>query len=176
MTQAINKISFDEAHDHIKALDTDETTASAHGILCGLLCVNSSNIIHTWIDEIINNNEQNLDAYKPLEAIFNQTVLELNSEEFSFAPLINQAGDLTAQIETLRQWCSGYLLGLGLAKFNSKDKETLEAMSDIALMAKMPTKVEDIEENHQDFNQIFEHCRISVLLIYQEGASATKQG
>lgn len=178
-TSINNAISYDCVKNILSELDTDDTIAKAHGILCGFACVKPELSLQDWLAEILPNlsDDQPLEPSLSVELaqIYNHTLLQLNDATLDFQPLIaHENYALSQQAQTLIQWCQGFLLGLGLCKINVSDEAVLEMIKDLSAISELDTEVLDSEQNAQDLNEIIEFVRIGVLLI-QETLQPSKQ-
>lgn len=162
------KIDYNQADAAISELDSSESTSSAHGLLCGLLCGEKTAYYAHWIDEILLNSSQDLSDHKTLKALFAQTQTELEEGQFSITVLIDDNADTNTQAQQLAQWSSGFLVGLGLANSQTQDKDALEAIRDIANFARFSDALTDDEDDQNDFYTVFEHIKVATLLVYQD--------
>jgi yecA family protein len=170
---------YDTLKFTLHKLDTDDTIASAHGILCGFACVKPELKLEDWLDEIFisfnPDNPEEQAAYELLAQIFNATLSQLNDAELDFQLLIaDEETRLSEQTNTLIEWCQGYLTGLGLQKIATIDEEVLEMIRDLSEIAKLDGDLQETEQNAQDLNEIIEFVRMGVLLI-QETLQPSKQ-
>ncbi|MDC9714357.1 MAG: UPF0149 family protein [Gammaproteobacteria bacterium] len=174
-----NLIDYDAFKSTLHHLNTDDTIASAHGILCGFACVKPDLSLDDWLNEVLisidfdNLNEKS--AHQQLAQIYNNTLSQLGDETLNFQLLIaDENCKLTEQADTLIQWCQGFLLGLGLKKISTNDEDVLEMIKDFGEISKLDVGVLDSEQNAQDLNEIIEFVRIGALLI-QETLQPSKQ-
>ncbi|GAG31810.1 unnamed protein product, partial [marine sediment metagenome] len=118
--------------------------------------------------------EEKLDteAHKKWCAELMLTSLEqLNDIETPFQLLLlDDSEQLEHRINALSAWCQAYLCGLGLAGLSSsniKDGEIEEVLKDIAQIASIkPCDGKIKNKDETNFEEITEHVRICVLLIY----------
>ncbi len=174
-----NLIDYGQVKTLLYALNTDDTIASAHGILCGFACVKPDLLLDDWLDEIlvsINlNNPDEKSAHQQLAQIYNNTLSQLNDATLNFQPLIaDESYTLREQADTLIQWCQGFLTGLGLCKISTNDEEVLEMIKDFNEISKLDTNMLDNEQNAHDLSDVIEFVRIGALLI-QETLQPSKQ-
>jgi uncharacterized protein YgfB (UPF0149 family) len=125
-----NIVNYDEVKNTLHHLNTDDTIASAHGILCGFACVKPNLSLDEWLNEVLvsidfdNLNEKS--AHEKLAQVYNNTLLQLGDETLNFQLLIaDEDCALKEQADTLIQWCQGFLVGLGLQKCQIKKVLTL---------------------------------------------------
>ncbi|SMN13204.1 FIG001590: Putative conserved exported protein precursor [Bathymodiolus heckerae thiotrophic gill symbiont] len=174
-----NLIDYDEFKNTLHHLNTDDTIAGAHGILCGFSCVKPDLSLDDWLNEVLvsvdfdNLNEKS--AHQQLAQIYNNTLSQLGDETLNFQLLIaDENCKLAEQADTLIQWCQGFLLGLGLKKISTNDEDVLEMIKDFSEISKLDIGVLDSEQNAQDLNEIIEFVRMGTLLI-QETLQPSKQ-
>lgn len=175
-----NVINYDDVKNLLYKLNTDDTIAGAHGILCGFSCVRSDLKLDDWLNEVlvISIDLENLNekaAYETLAQIYNTTLSELGDATLNFQLLIaDESYTLREQADTLIQWCQGFLVGLDLQKISIHDEDMLEMVKDLSEISKLDSEVLDSEENANDLSEIIEFVRMGVLLI-QETLQPSKQ-
>jgi uncharacterized protein YgfB (UPF0149 family) len=174
-----NTLDYDEVKSVLHKLNTDDTIASAHGILCGFSCVKPDIKLDDWLNEVLVNidmnnlNEKN--AHEKLAQIYNTTLTQLGDATLNFQLLIaDENCTLREQADTLIQWCQGFLVGLGLQKISTHDEDVLEMIKDFSEISKLDGDVLDNEENANDLSEIIEFVRMGTLLI-QETLQPSKQ-
>ncbi len=172
-------INYDEVKGILYNLNTDDTIASAHGILCGFACVKPELKLDNWLNEVLVNinlnNVNEKDAHEQLAKIYSTTLLQLHDTTLNFQLLIaNENSKLREQADTLIQWCQGFLVGLGLQKISTTDEDVLEIIKDFGEISKLDGDVLENEQNAQDLSEIIEFVRMGTLLI-QETLQPYKQ-
>jgi uncharacterized protein YgfB (UPF0149 family) len=174
-----NLIDYDQVKSVLHHLNTDDTIASAHGILCGFACIKPDLALDDWLGEVLVsidlNNLSEKSAHEQLAQIYNNTLLQLGDATLNFQLLIaDEDSTLREQADTLIQWCQGFLVGLGLQKISTNDEDVLEMIKDFSEISKLDAEVLDNEENAQDLSEIIEFVRMGTLLI-QETLQPSKQ-
>ena len=166
-----NPIDFDSVQDILFKFDTDETIASAHGLLCGLLCANQETEFHQWLSEIApdadKNNLSHQDNIQSLFDIYENTRSQLSDPTLEFELLIADQSNMRIQADTLVQWSNGFISGLGLSKLSTKEEEVLEMIKDISEVSKLDIELSSSEDNAKDLLEIIEYVRIGVLFILE---------
>ncbi|BAS67081.1 UPF0149 family protein [Bathymodiolus septemdierum thioautotrophic gill symbiont] len=175
----VNIINYDDVKDILHKLNTDDTIASAHGILCGFSCVRPGVTLDDWLNEVLVsidlNNLNEKEAHEKLAQVYNTTLSQLNDATLNFQLLIaDENCTLREQADTLIQWCQGFLVGLGLQKISTHDEDVLEMMKDFSEISQLNGDVLDNEENANDLSEIIEFVRMGTLLI-QETLQPSKQ-
>ncbi|WXU00520.1 MAG: hypothetical protein Ctma_1244 [Catillopecten margaritatus gill symbiont] len=174
-----NVIDYDDVKGVLFKLNTDDTIASAHGILCGFSCVRPDVKLNDWLNEVLVNIDLNnlneKEAHEKLAQIYNTTLTQLSDATLNFQLLIaDENCTLREQADTLIQWCQGFLVGLGLQKISTHDEDVLEMIKDFSEISKLDGDVLDNEENANDLSEIIEFVRMGTLLI-QETLQPSKQ-
>lgn len=166
-------IEYQLAKEAFEAFSTTETIASAHGILSGYACVNVDITIENWLYEVLEEYSKD-DDFSVLAKIFNSTLEELSDPELNFNPLIDEDSGLTIMAMDIKDWCNGFLTGLGLSQVQTGDAEIIEILENLSDIAALDSSITDTDENANDLNEILEFVRMSVLLI-QETLNPSKQ-
>ena len=174
-----NTLDYDEFKTTLYHLNTDDTIASAHGILCGFACVKPDLALDDWLNEVLVsidfNNLNEKSAHEQHAQIYNNTLTQLSDATLNFQLLIaDESCPLREQADTLIQWCQGFLVGLGLQKISTTDEDVLEMIKDFSEISKLDVDVLDSEQNAQDLSEIIEFVRMGTLLI-QETLQPSKQ-
>jgi uncharacterized protein YgfB (UPF0149 family) len=150
--------------------DIETSAAESHGMAVGMLCVNDKVKADYWLQELLQDNTAiNVEDQGTLEGFFQQTRQLLLEDEYAFAPLLPEDDSpLNEQIEGLRQWCQGFLFGIGavISKPNWPD-EVYEIVKDISEFTKLDSDAEG-EEAENDFMEITEYLRVAVLFLRKE--------
>lgn len=166
-------IEYQLAALELEKFSTTESISSAHGLLCGYACVNPDITFENWIYEILDEYSKD-DDFSVLSAIFNQTLEQLSDSELNFKLLIEDDGDLSIQAGDIKDWCSGFLIGLGLAKIQISGEELEEIIESISQISNLDINIENSPENSNDIMEIVEFVRMGALLI-QETINPSKQ-
>ncbi|MGZ8137287.1 MAG: UPF0149 family protein [Methylococcaceae bacterium] len=150
--------------------DTDLSAAEAHGMATGMLCVNSKTMSAYWLTELFHNNQSIIDDDKTmLVRLFEETRRLLASDEFEFDLFLPDDDTLlTVQVTALKNWCHGFLLGVGSSHLPAdRTKDADEILKDISEFTKLTTEVEG-EEDENAFVEVTEYLRSAVLLLRDE--------
>lgn len=157
--------------------DTDLSAAEAHGMATGMLCVNEQAESSAWLAELLQNASPVIDEDKNLLfRLFEETRRLLGSDEFEFDLFLPEDdAALIEQVEALKNWCRGFLLGVGSStSVSSWPKDVREILKDIAEFTKLDANAEG-EEDERALVEITEYLRSAVLLLRDElGESSGK--
>ena len=152
---------------------TTNSLANAHGLLCGYACVNPDITLENWLFETLEEYDKN-DDFSILAGIFNTTLEGLSDAELNFNLLINEDDNLQVQALDIKDWCSGFLTGLGLAKITIDSEEITEILENINYIATLDSNIKNTDENENDISEIVEFLKVATLLI-QETINPSKQ-
>jgi yecA family protein len=150
--------------------DAELSAAEAHGMATGMLCVNEETESACWLAELLHNSNSELDENEyVLVRLFEETRRLLGSDEFEFDLFLPEDdASLIEQVEALRNWCRGFLLGVSSRGSASNwPKEAREILKDIAEFTKLDANAKGEEDEHA-FMEITEYLRSAVLLLRDE--------
>jgi uncharacterized protein len=169
-------MAYDACNSILIQVDDELTAAEAHGMAAGMLCVNEQANCSFWLAELSLNQDSLMDEDKELlTRLFDETKRLLVSDEFEFELFLpDDDSSLIERVEALRNWCRGYLFGIGLDKKASDwSKDVREILRDISEFTKIDDSSEG-EEDENSFTEITEYLRSAVLLLRMElgGSSA----
>src|SRR5690606_22532821 len=105
--------------------------------------------------------------------LWNGTHDALAGDEFSFEPLLPEAGAALAdRVEAMSGWCDGVMYGLGLAEVASFDKlppDVAEVLRDFADIGRGGVALgENAEEDEEAFMELSEYLRVGTQLVHDE--------
>ncbi len=144
--------------------------AEAHGIATGLLCGNLHTGTEFWLGQIVQEvDDVEVDDKIILEQFFDQTRSSLIDDDYTYELLLpDESFPLGEQAEALRQWCQGFLFGIGSVPTRSDwQSESREILKDITEFTKLDADIEG-EEAENDFVEITEYLRAAVLYLVTE--------
>ncbi len=150
--------------------DGELSAAGAHGMASGLLAVNSKFNNEKWLYELLQNTPPLSAEHKvELLGLFDDIQDVLIDDEFEFDLFLpdEEESDLLERVDGLREWCKGFLLGVGLANTATKfSQQTQEILKDVSEITKLDTDVElEDEEAENDFMELTEYLRAAVLAL-----------
>ncbi len=149
--------------------------AEVHGFLVGQLATGKRFSRSEWLRAA---NEQADLSQSPDEVagdrlyeLYTTTLLSLQSGELSFQLLLPDDDDaaLPERVESLGQWCQGFLTGFGLAGGKLKiDEELAEALRDISAIAQVGASEDEVaqESSESDLFSISEYVRLTAAEIF----------
>ena len=159
-------MEFSEIHDLLIKINAINDVAESHGIACGLLVANLNANKLLWIKQVMGE-------------WFDQIKQQLHDSHLRFELCLpNDAASLEKRVESLQEWCRGFILGIamsGVKSLNDLPEDTQELLSDFS---RISTEEEFDLENHDEteiaYTDISQYIRIGVLLINEELQPALK--
>lgn len=153
------------------------TAAEAHGMATGMLCVDVRADQSNWLGELFGEGFSGFGVHSSLGELFEQTRALLTDDDYTFDLLLPDADEdtLTEEIEAMRDWCQGFLYGLGFSQSSSNwTGDVGEIVKDIVEITKLEdfAEAEGSEEDEQAFAEIQEYLRVAVQLIRNEMAGS----
>lgn len=165
-------LDFDSVQNALERLGTTADASESHGTLCGLLLGNST--MAMWLAHALDAVPEQGDVLAAeqlqiLQQLFEQTRERLNIEDMSLELLLpDDSKKLTERLVNLASWCQGFLYGItviGRNNSETQDEQSRECLSDLLEISKLDTEEVASEETEQQFAEIVEHVRMSVLML-----------
>lgn len=164
-------ISFEEIRDTLQYSTLAGGAADAHGLLSGMLCMDSATDSQQWLADCLGSEQDSLHAGSRtlLQQLFEQTRRQLVDFDFSFEPLLPGDEDpLEERAEALGEWCHGFLRGIG---FTGKDSnwpgECSEILHDFLEIARLDHAASG-ETDETAYTELAEYVRVGVQVIHSE--------
>ena len=153
--------------------DSDISAAQAHGMASGLLAVNNKFNHTKWLQELLQNTPPVKAEHRiELLGLFDDVQDILLNDEFEFDLFLpdDEESDLLERIDGLREWCKGFLFGVGFANIKTNFSPQLqEILKDISEITKLDTDIEiEDEDAENDFMELTEYLRAAVLALRDE--------
>ena len=166
-------VDFTAVETGLKQADSDMGAAEAHGLLCGLLSVQSALSHKEWLQMLLKEwDEQDVlaqELIRSLSLLHLQTLQDLNDPELKFNLFLpDEHVDIHQRVEAVVDWCSGYLYGLGqhLQQAALDSNEQLqEVIDDFNKIVQIDLQEGD-EASEEDLFEISEYVRMAVLMVY----------
>ena len=167
----MNQLSEPASYQRLYDILGQHDPAECHGLLCGLLCTDEALARDTWLQQI--NAEYDPSDSTLLQTLFSSTYQQLQHDDFIFQLLLPDDDiELPLRVESLGNWCQGFLAGLGLGGMQNTDNLTSEVkdfLQDVSHIARLGLAAEDGDEGDEiAYVEIIEYMRAGVLLVSQE--------
>lgn len=161
-------------HQQLQDLQVEISAAEVHGHLCGRLVgghilVGASG--KRIIQDVLNlDPNQGGDAIELCLEIMQESDKQLETSTFGFELLLpDDDSGLESRLESLADWCNGFLEGLGhtlAASELNRNAEMREILGDLADIGNLSREVEDTNENEAYYTELYEYVRIAVMNLY----------
>ena len=174
MDKIIDHFEIEEA---FQKGDADYKVSEAQAIACGMLSVNIAADKIAWTQLLFGKIDPNSDvqvkAVQLAGELFEQSKLQLQDSNLSFELLLPDEDEpLIARVSSLQEWCSGFLLGIGIAGIKDHKKlpeDTRELLADFTEIGTSGEfNLEDESGSEEALLEISEYIRMGVLLINEE--------
>lgn len=166
-------LEYNNIQSSLSELNCHVSPAEAHGIICGMLTVNTAADQNTWLNEIIEDDQLNNTAVTQLNTLFKQSLQQLNDSNLGLKILL-PADDTTLAIRlaTIQEWCQGLLYGTalsGLKEWTKLPEDSREFLQDVSQISSSGDfDLEEDEEAEQHYSEIVEYLRVGTLLLSEE--------
>ncbi|GAA4650892.1 YecA family protein [Kistimonas scapharcae] len=173
-------VSFDRLSNLFLELQSYQSPSELHGLLCGQYCAGQRPAHGAWLSTAAEHMavSQVLDtaAKSVLIQLYDETLAKLQSEDYSFQPLLPDDDEaLEQRTQALGQWCQGFLSGYGLSGRSQNDlsEEAASILADFASIAQVQfDDLEDSESSEKDFLEVSEYLRMATLMLFGECSEA----
>lgn len=153
------------------ALDIDFSTSFSHGLLAAYCCKHSRRV--DWPEILIPHfDKMNVSHQTFIKQgkVFQQEISDqLADENFTFQLLLDdQAETLRDEVLGLREWVSGYWLGLQNISLPPQAIETqsLEFMKDLPKIAGVALPDDNDSDTLADLIELQEYCRVGAISLF----------
>jgi uncharacterized protein len=178
---AITPIDYSQLSELLQDFGALLGAAEVHGFLVGQLATGKRFSRSEWLRAA---NEQADLSQSPDEVagdrlydLYRGTLTSLQSGELSFQLLLPEDDDsLPERVESLAQWCQGFLTGFGLAGSKLKiDSDLAETLRDLSAIAQVGASEDEaaLESSESDLFSICEYVRLTVVEIFWGNNSAS---
>ena len=164
-------LSYQRVQDIVLNNDSAASAAEVHGVLSGLLCLNSRTECNQWLEVVFGENTADLDRaeHALLSALCETTRRQLDDFDFSFELLLpDDTFSLEERANALSEWCQGFLYGLGYRSDSAEwPGESSEVLHDLLEISRLNPDSGG-ESDEVAYAEITEYVRVGVQLIWTE--------
>jgi|SRR5690554_3793625 len=169
------RIPYQAFSQHLKSLDVLASPAELHAQASAMLCFNADTDYQTWVSGVMSDfcvAETSPEAVQEIfSAVFEMAKKQLADDQYGYHLMLPD--DNTALSERLAEfssWVQAFISGLGQAGFSNVglSGEGREFISDLDAISQLDEKVEGVESDEMDYQQVIEYVRCGVMLIYAE--------
>lgn len=170
-------LQYDPLNEQARLAGVLTGMSENHGILCGLLCGRAGNPEQVWLAELLGDcnpaDPQVAVFARELSSIFATTQAAMTGPELRLGLILpDDDQSLGIRALALRDWCRGFLYGLGLAGQPGEglNGDAMEAVGDLAAIAAMiPAGEVESESNEEALMELSEFVWVAAMLIFEEG-------
>lgn len=152
--------------------------AELHGLLCGNTCAGGGVDDRSWLKRISEHASAEAvspEAAEELMTFRNRALVNLGDADFSFDLLLPPQGvELSERLQSLADWCAGFLAGYGLAGGPAEivDEDAQAGLRDLAAISALDAESSDEPDAETDFAELVEYVRVVVMLLLQQRPGA----
>jgi uncharacterized protein YgfB (UPF0149 family) len=177
MTSTARLTAYARLARQLAAAEVDATPAEVHGTVAGLLCAGVPDSFERsegeLLEEAVEGNVLAEECRRSLRALHDATAAALDDPDMGLSLLLpDDDRPLAERAGALRDWCEGFLYGLGIAGISTEQglsAEGREALRDIAELTRLDAEhVADSEDEEGALTEIGEFVRVAVLLSRED--------
>lgn len=160
----------------LNSIKSTYDASGSHALLCGMLVVNVSTSMLSWLKELVMDQAvpTDLDGYQDelLQNIYEVARCQLQDTNLGFELLMpDDATPLDVRVQALSLWSQGFLLGLSLAgvgKRHATPPDSAELINDFARISQAEYMGDADMESEIAYLEVLEYLKVGVLLINEE--------
>jgi yecA family protein len=175
--QMAYSIDFDDLEHALMKINAAAEAAEAQGLICGILCALGRVDKQSWIQQVIGEAADPADLLmgeikEQLDIVYQETLQSLYDEEYGFQLYLpDDEAPIEERIQTISEWCQGFLLGFSMRSIDSiqgESREEIEALlEDFVEVTRIDAEVsEDDDEDEESLVEIEEYIRMGVVYIF----------
>ncbi len=158
----------------------DAAASGAHGLLCGLICAGEKEVQRRLSNEWLSNRTEGDPAVDECQRAIDELVQGVHASvdgvDFGFPLLLpDEETPLQQRAIALRDWCEGFLYGVGLVEIkgeNGVPDQVKEALNDLAEISRMDIDgITGDEEEEAALTEVTEFIWVAAMLVHDELAS-----
>ncbi len=155
----------------------DAGASGAHGLLCGLICGGEAMPRRRLLAEWFPTEPREDPAVAACKAAIDELVLAVNASvdgaDFGFPLLLpDENAPLTQRAVAVRDWCEGFLYGVGLVETTADGAmpdQAKEALKDLAEISRMDVDgINGDEEEEAALMEVAEFIWVAAMLVHAE--------
>jgi len=168
---------FEQTEIALRRANVMMDAAECHGSLCGLLAAGKRTMKDQWVSEVLEGtdpaNANVRECRQLLAEMWDEVAGALRGDGFSFEPLLpTDDTSLADRVESLTQWCDGFMYGLARAEIKAFDElpaDVAEILRDFADIGRGNLELgDDAEEDEAAYMELTEYLRIGTQLVHDE--------
>lgn len=170
-------MDFNDIADGFIRANLPGSPSELHGMLCGRISggqVGEEEQLVSLVAQLLDEEPERVeDLGDMLPDLYAFSCQQICRDGFEFKPLLPEDDiELNQRLESLGDWCQGFLFGLGNSGLSGETElaeDIADALRDLAAISQIGMLEEDeAEEDEVSYAELVEYVRVAVLLIYAE--------
>lgn len=168
---------FDDLSHVLMKVNAATEAAEAQGLMCGILCALGRVDKLAWSQQVIGEAADPADVLmkeimEQLNSLYEETLETLYDDEYGFQLFLPEDDvSLQERINTMSEWCQGFLLGFSMCSLDSvtgEIREEIEALlEDFIEVTRIDAESgEDDNDDESSLVEIEEYLRMGVIFIF----------
>ncbi|RKG30339.1 UPF0149 family protein [Acinetobacter tianfuensis] len=148
---------------NFNAIEEISSPSELHGLLTGIVCVSQAPTRDEW-EQILSTLEVVEIDPQALEILSDESediAHSLSEDELDYLPLLpDDSHSLAERVQALADWCTGVVLGFGLAAghLRAEEQELIEHLQDVAAVEF--DESDNDEEGEESYQELYEFVRL----------------
>ncbi|HWO99164.1 MAG TPA: UPF0149 family protein [Methylococcus sp.] len=167
-----HRASYQDIEEIVRNHYATATAAEAHGMLAGLLCVDSRLDCEQWLAMVFGDDAAELTVAErsSFAALCDVTRDQLDAFDFSFQLFLpDDESPLVDRARALGEWCQGFLYGVGFRLGSGEwPGECSEVLDDFVQLSRLDAEHVEEEADEGAYAELTEFVRAGVQLIRSE--------
>ena len=152
-----------EWHRNFNEIEEISSPSELHGLLTGIVCVTQVPTREEWqqILATLEVTEISEEAIAILAGETEDIAHALSEDELDYLPLLpDDEHSLAERVQALADWCTGVVLGFGLASghLRAEEQELIEHLQDVASVEF--EEADDDDEGEESYQELYEFVRL----------------
>ncbi|MGS2722844.1 UPF0149 family protein [Porticoccus sp. GXU_MW_L64] len=169
-------VDFETVADAFFNAGINESPSELHGMLCGRIAGGQKLTDDTCMAAIAEHYPEDADKFSAISeqllALGKLAGEKLRDTGFGFELLLpDDDYELAQRLDSLGQWCQGFLVGLGLSGLSSDTQfsaDAADALKDLAQIAQIDPAELESEESETNLFEVTEYVRMAALMVHSE--------
>jgi len=171
------QVDYEYMGQCLSDVGVDSGTSGAHGLLCGLMCAGELAPQQRLTQEWFPGGAVDDPAINACRAAVDELVQAVNASidgaDFGFPLLLpDEDSPLPQRATAVRDWCEGFLYGVGLAETGTTEglpQPVKEALQDLAEISRMDVDgIQGDEEDEVALTEVTEFVWVAAMLVHDE--------
>ena len=154
---------WSEWHRNFNEIEEISSPSELHGLLTGIVCVTQVPTREEW-QQILATLEVTVISEEAIAILADETediAHALSEDELDYLPLLpDDEHSLAERVQALADWCTGVVLGFGLAsgRLRAEEQELIEHLQDVASVEF--EEADDDDEGEESYQELYEFVRL----------------